>query len=282
MPQPVRRSNASEFADWEAKGYPHDRRQQRFLEKQAGKSRESSLNAGVTVLPMCGFEYKYRPTGSTGKDYALRHCLRNAGAGNTNHPGKGWCDYHEVEARLTATKAVTNKAAVRKAREIAFQNATFLGDRRDIGPHEALLTEVQRSSGIVEWLHDKMKLLNSQGVPDDKILGQYSDMGVTPSIWMQLFNEERKHLVNTCVAAIRGGVQERQVRMAEEQGRMIAMIMMALVNDPELGLNSTQLVAAPDLIRKHLTAIPRMAHESPIDGAMALNRAIEANYSEER
>jgi hypothetical protein len=266
-----------------APGYPHSRKYQGILERKARKARENASANNLTMGPVCGWEYNVKRGGRPRKDGKPRPddttrppltCLRFAGAG-TNHYGSGYCDYHEAAQAQTTNKALATTSAVRKAREIANRHATLLGDPLNIGPHEALMREVQRSAGIVEWLHEHMKLMKADGKTDSQVLAQSTKLGVTPSVWMQLFNEERKHLVQTCTAAIKAGVQERQVRLAEEQGRMIAMIMMAFVHDPELGLSSRQLLSAPEIIRRHVTNMPRASHETPLDGTKLWAEAMD-------
>jgi hypothetical protein len=86
---------------------------------------------------------------------------------------------------------------------------------------------------------------------------------------MELFQREREHLVKTCLAAIKAGVAERKVQIAEQQGRLIAAMMFAFMHDPELGLTPDQIMRAPQIIRKHLLSLPQQNPEA-VDPARVL------------
>lgn len=145
---------------------------------------------------------------------------------------------------------------IKAARAIAAENARFFGELADIGPHEAMIMEVQRSQGIIVWLEKKLiRLRDEDGLPEDDILRQYTKLGIAPSVWMQLLNEERRHLVSVSAAAIKAGVAERKVKLAEDQARLIAGVMMSFIHDLELALTPAQMMAAPLIARRHLLAL---------------------------
>jgi hypothetical protein len=52
--------------------------------------------------------------------------------------------------------------------------------------------------------------------------------------------------------AIAAGLAERQVRIAERMGGVIAEVLRAVLADPALGLTPAQLAQAPDVFRSHL------------------------------
>jgi hypothetical protein len=230
------------------------------MERQAAKTRLSLVESGSRVPPICGYEYLTRGTGR-GRNGArdqqthnnLTICERSAGAGTT-HPNKGLCNYHEW---MTTQEPQTAKKQIATARGIAYQSARFFGEPVNVGPHEALLNEVHRSAGIVAWLETKLERLRDDGTPEDDILRQFTKQGIMPSVWMELYQSERKNLVTVAAAAIKAGVAERKVHIAEQQARIIAATMMAFLHDPELGLTPVQMLHAPDIIRKHLAAVPR-------------------------
>jgi hypothetical protein len=65
--------------------------------------------------------------------------------------------------------------------------------------------------------------------------------------------QERDRLVGFAAKAIAAGLAERQVRMAERQGEMLAMVMTAIINDATLALSPAQRKSMPDVIRAHIT-----------------------------
>jgi hypothetical protein len=138
------------------------------------------------------------------------------------------------------------------ARTIVYEQRKFFGEPLDISPHDALILEVQRSAGIVAFLERHLQDLSENGEPTSAILAQGTKLGVVPSVWMQLFIEERKHLVSVSATAIKAGVAERKVKIAEQQAQLIALMLMNLIHDPELGLTPEQLMKAPLVARTHL------------------------------
>jgi hypothetical protein len=129
------------------------------------------------------------------------------------------------------------------------------GGSREIDPHAALLELVHRTAGHVEWLGNFIKDLES---PEK--LKQITDMGTQPAVWVRLYQEERKILMDVSKTAITAGVAEREVRLKEEQGRMLAMVIQAVLTDASLGLTPAQLVVAPKVVREKIMT---MALEAP-------------------
>lgn len=186
-------------------------------------------------------------------------CRKTDGSGNhCRHPA-GWgvpgitagpCKFH---GGATPT--------VRRGSEklMAAQAVATYGLPRDIDPHEALLEEVHRTAGHVAYLGRIVADL------DQKDLKQYgagsppgSDEFVVwekPAVWVELYQAERKHLVAVCKTAVGCGIDERRLELAEQQGRILADVMRAIFDDPELGLSKEQRVSAPALVRKHLALI---------------------------
>jgi hypothetical protein len=68
-----------------------------------------------------------------------------------------------------------------------------------------------------------------------------------------LENQERDRAAKYSDLAIRAGLAERQVRLAEKQGALIEQVLMLVFED--IGLSAEQRRAAPDAIRRALTAV---------------------------
>lgn len=169
-------------------------------------------------------------------------CCNPAGA-RTPHLGFGPCWLHGGNLPGEVKKGEVYKAE---------KAVVLFGLPKEIDPHRALLDEVHMTAGHVEWLRTEI----IQKLDDPKQLTQITDAGVEPSVWINMYQKERDHLVKVAKAAIDAGVAERQVRLQEEQGRLLAMVIQAFIRDPELDLTPAQLVRAPKLIRKHLLAAP--------------------------
>ena len=177
-------------------------------------------------------------------------CRLPAGWG-TDHPGFGNCRRH-CGNTSGGRKSAQNKMA-------AAAVVTF-GLPREVDPHDALLEEVWRTAGAVDWLQRKVReqegkelvwgVVEQTSAPGAPSLIKRS---TKPSIWLQLYRQEHHHLVDVCRVAIAAGVAERQVRLAEEQGKQIAAVILGVLQD--LGVQGREEV--PSLVRKHLVLVTK-------------------------
>lgn len=183
-------------------------------------------------------------------------CTRPAGWG-TDHPGIGKCKLHggcAPSSRIAATE--------QRARSLV---ETY-GRKIDTTAVEALLDEVQWTAGHVAWLRDRVRELEDAelaggehplvwGTTRRKTGGE--DWGeteeATPNVWLRLYQTERAHLVKVCSEAIKAGIEERRVRLAEQQGALVAQVIRAILAD--LKLTSEQQERVPDVVPRHLRAL---------------------------
>lgn len=167
-------------------------------------------------------------------------CTRPAGWG-TDHAGTGRCKLHggSTPSHVQAGQKAMAAAAVE----------TF-GLPREVDPRDALLEEVYRTAGAVDWLTLKVRELQSADVVWGKAEESADDVkykaGV--NVWIQLQQSERAHLVRVCKEAINAGIEERKVRLAEQQGSMLAGVIKAILGDLEL---------SPEQAAKVSTVVPR-------------------------
>lgn len=170
-------------------------------------------------------------------------------------------------------------AAQRRIQGEAARNAVVTyGLPREIDPADALLEEVWRTAGAVAWLEEQVRQLapdelvriraetTKQATEERGEVGSSSDQRrtaaverrVTPeaNVWLVLFRDERDRLVRVCEAAIKAGIEERRVRLQQEQGRMVAAIVQAVLNDPELALDRHQREIGRGVAVRHLRVIP--------------------------
>ncbi|NNN30735.1 hypothetical protein HLK59_10235 [Streptomyces sp. S3(2020)] len=130
---------------------------------------------------------------------------------------------------------------------------------------QALLDEVQRTAGHVAWLGDRVRELDYEvaagenvehplvwGVTRRKIGGD--DAGITEeaaaSVWLKLYQQERAHLVRVAEAAIRAGIEERRIKLAESQGMLIALAIRQILGD--LHLTAEQQALVPVVVPRRL------------------------------
>lgn len=188
---------------------------------------------------------------------ARRHgqgpCTRPAGWG-TPHPGVGRCKLHGGSTPNHETAAV--KAMAERA------VATY-GLPVDTNPVDALLDEVKWTAGHVAWLRQQVQTIEAEALTwgktktEDHQATEFPGINTTEAaavnVWLDLYQRERKHLVDVCKTAIAAGIAERQVRLAERQGAMLAQVIKAILDD--LGLTPEQSKRAPEIAARHLRAV---------------------------
>ena len=138
-----------------------------------------------------------------------------------------------------------------------------LGLPRDISPTEALLEEVRYTAGHVAWLRDKVREIEDGdlvwGVTEETVkqASEFPGTDVTraakPNVWLELYYRERQHLVAVTKAAIAAGIEERRVRLAEQQGALVAQVIRAILAD--LHLSDEQQARVPEIVPRHLRAL---------------------------
>lgn len=168
------------------------------------------------------------------------------------------CNSHGGAAPQVRAARARRRAEAEAARAVA-----TLGLPVDISPTEALLEEVRWTAGHVQWLRRQVQELEDSVVvaghdSDDpvkahpltwgttKVKTGGDDAGTTqeakPSIWYVLYENERKHLVTVCAAALKAGVEERRVRLAEQQGDLVATAIRRILDALHLTPEQQQLV----------------------------------------
>lgn len=139
------------------------------------------------------------------------------------------CNSHGGAAPQVARARARREQEAEAARQVA-----TLGLAVDITPTDALLQEVQWTAGHVQWLRTKVQELDEQALVwgETKTVEKHSEDGAessstqaaSVSVWYQLYAKERAHLVAVSTAALKAGVEERRVRLAEQQGDLVAAV----------------------------------------------------------
>lgn len=165
-------------------------------------------------------------------------CKQPAGYG-TDHEGYGRCKHHAGN---------TPAGKISGARAAVIGMAKVYGTPRDIDPYDALLEEVQRSAGIVTWMDGKIAEMQ------DTDLIELTKEGHKPAVWVDIHRMERAHLARCCKMAIDAGIAERTVRLAEDQGRLLAAAVQEIVASLPLSASARQ--KAPAIIARVLREVP--------------------------
>lgn len=143
-----------------------------------------------------------------------------------------------------------------EAEGVLRQAATLYGLPRQVDPAVALLEEVWRTAGHVQWLADKVASLDEAGLvwgasyEKDKPLVVGGGEGAAATVeyhtekewradfnlWLRLYREERKHLAAVSRDALAAGVAERQVALLEQQASNIVAVLKLVLADSRLGI----------------------------------------------
>lgn len=141
----------------------------------------------------------------------------------------------------------------------------------DITPTEALLQEVRESAANVAFLRARVQeLVGEQDLDDPNhplIWGQKSEKDVSASqfpgtdeehgagahVWFQMYQSERERMVRAAQMALRAGVEERRIRLAEMGADVIVGRIRQILN--ALNLTPAQLQSADTVVPLQIAAL---------------------------
>lgn len=181
-----------------------------------------------------------------------KYCTKTAGWG-TDHLGSGACKLHGGNMK-THVRAAQQREAAKAVQQYGLD--------RVVDPHTALLEELARTAGHVDWLRVQIggladnELVGPIGQEGPSESGGYHHPQVERSVWIQLYQDERKHLTQVAATCIKVGIEERRVALAEQQGQMIAKVIQGVLGE----LKIEPEVARP-ILRKHLAMVSAEVHE---------------------
>lgn len=170
--------------------------------------------------------------------------------GNYALYGQQACAYHGGHRDLARQKRAED------TRLMAVEGAARrlnLGSGLRVDPATALLEEVSRTAGVIQWLEAKISALEAdedliwgkseelEGLEQDKAT-HTTKYAANMHGWLELLQKERAHLVKCCAEALRAGLQERQVRLAEAQGMLVAGVIRQVLGDLQLTEGQWELV----------------------------------------
>lgn len=202
-------------------------------------------------------------------------------------PGATVCATHGGKAPQVKAKAAQRLADQAAARELA-----RIGRKRDVHPAEALLELVQWQAGLVDYWRAVVEQVAAKTAPhradhwgdpieDDvvdeedvvpssaraltwgvtKVKEGGDDRGTTyeaaPHIAYTLLVQAQDKLADYASRALRAGVEERRVRVAEQTGQLVAEVIRAILS--ELNLTSEQQHLVGEVVPKHLRRLAAVA-----------------------
>lgn len=202
-----------------------------------------------------------QPPGWWCEKHQRRECVkpRSRGRGACHGPLVADSDSCRMHLGGQAKPVIAEAAAMERVRQAV---ATY-GLPLDVSPTEALLDEVRYTAGHVAWLREQVQSLEAGdlvwGMTEQaektatEFEGTDTTFGARPSVWLELYYRERKHLVDVTKAAIVAGIEERRVRLAEQQGALVASVIRAILSD--LSLTDEQQERVPEVVPRHLRAL---------------------------
>jgi hypothetical protein len=127
--------------------------------------------------------------------------------------------------------------------------AAMMGTPVETDPGQGILDEIARSAGHIRWLEQKLIALDEAEVVQTEYHVSEERSGgpgggyelrrreLRPEIspWWALYERERKHFASVCAGAVRAGVEERRIRIAERQQDVLEAAFVAAIAD--LGLD---------------------------------------------
>lgn len=137
----------------------------------------------------------------------------------------------------------------------AVDAVTVFGLPVDIEPQDALLLELSRSAGHCAWLQQLIASFEDKSELKQLTKDSEDRMWEKPSVWVELYERERRHFTDVAKACVVAGLMERRVRLEEMQMELLAQAMRGAMNDPALGLTGEQRAAFPKVIRRHLALV---------------------------
>lgn len=170
----------------------------------------------------------------------LRVCLRHGGGSK--------------KARAAATRNLEQEKLTRVARRLGTPH-------ENLDPAQALLDLVASKAGEVEWLRHQVELLETDG---DLWWGETKVVGKDNPEFGEQFErteEARQHVVYTLLhkaqdqlakyaaETLKAGVDERQVRLAEQTGAQFEAVLTSLL---------AAISATPEQMQTAATEIPRI------------------------
>lgn len=169
---------------------------------------------------ICGLEGKCNAKGRSG-----RRCARPAGWG-TPHAGVGACKLHGGSMPNHIIKA---------QREIVKREAEQLGLSIEQDPATAIINLVWRCVGDLTFYSSK--------VAEEELLqvevGPNGSKKLSAHPWTVLYHQAEDRLAQVSQAALRAGVEERKVRLAERDAQTIFTAIQSSL--AQLGMNDSDM-----------------------------------------
>jgi hypothetical protein len=174
----------------------------------------------------------------------------------------GWGTSHVGVGRCAAHGGLSPRAEVSGLVQLARREQQVMGAPLSIEPQDAILECIRISAGEVAYASERIAELEASDAagPVKRTLVRKTDDGTVQEvrldapalhIWIQARRSAMDSLVQYSFAALRARIDERRVKLAEQQGALLAQAVHGILR--ELGVSD--LPEAPSVIRKHLVLV---------------------------
>src|SRR5579859_1243022 len=162
------------------------------------------------------------------------HNNRGDRCGRAAVAGATVCQTHGAKSPVVKAKAAVRAEVMRWG----------LGDTT-IDPGEVLLRLLTQSAARSDRYAQEVERLVAAAPTLEEALvgraeGEFGAIGEYIRGMAQLEAEERDRCAGFAVKAVAAGLAERQVRLAERQGQLLADVIRKVLDDPDLGLSREQ------------------------------------------
>jgi hypothetical protein len=153
----------------------------------------------------------------------------------------------EKDGRVRNRRRSTQNDALRSSEKHRRTHGPVYGTpSTESDPGEILLAEIQRTSGHIEWLRQRLNESDPDAFTHSLWLHARQSGWMLPSeldtrdwsqagaMWVELYQSERKHLAAICRTALAAGIEERRVRLAERMAERISEAIQGMLYDLEL------------------------------------------------
>lgn len=173
-------------------------------------------------------------------------------------PGATVCRFHGGKARQVQAKAEVRIAEQRAAAEVA-----RLGARKDVHPADALLDLVHWTAGEVDYWRQRVTDLEDEQLtwgltqhregegPEGPV--DIETREAKPHVAYTMLERASDRLASYAAAALKAGVDERRVRLAETQGALVADVIRRIL--ARLQLTDDQAALVGTVVPEELRAL---------------------------
>jgi hypothetical protein len=151
----------------------------------------------------------------------------------------------------------------RVVQQQAAADVVLFGARSDIHPAEALLELVQWTAGEVDYWRQRVRALDEPALTWSltKVKEGGQDTGTTeeakPNIAYAMLVDASNRLERYSASALKAGVDERRVRIAEQQGAQLLGVLIAVLT--ELGHDVSPGSDAASVVLRHIEPLRAVA-----------------------